>query len=141
MRARAAVAVAVAAVGKHGGRRCDLSAGRPPFYTNSIFSLITLIVREPVEYPAEMGAELRSFLEGLLEKDPSRRLTWPGLLEHPFIRAAVAERRRQEKDGLVGGQDTRAVHSTSPPGHRARIPPGCPAPREVSRFPGIRQIY
>jgi hypothetical protein len=32
---------------------------------------------------------MRSFLEGLLTKDSTQRLTWPDLLQHPFVRTGV----------------------------------------------------
>jgi hypothetical protein len=63
----------------------ELFVGQPPFYTNSIYSLIQLIVRDPVSYPASMSAPFKSFLAGLLNKKPSERLTWPELLHHPFV--------------------------------------------------------
>ena len=36
-----------------------------------------------------MSPELTSFLKGILTKDPKRRLGWPHLLNHPFIRDHV----------------------------------------------------
>ena len=35
---------------------------------------------------------LQSFLQGLLTKDPNKRLSWPYLLRHPFV-----------ADGINGG--------------------------------------
>jgi len=32
-----------------------------------------------------VSPEFRSFLDGLLQKDPRNRLGWPNLLQHPFI--------------------------------------------------------
>ena len=32
-----------------------------------------------------MSGEFKGFLQGLLVKDPQRRLTWPRLAEHPFV--------------------------------------------------------
>jgi hypothetical protein len=32
---------------------------------------------------------MRNFLEGLLTKDSTQRLTWPDLSKHPFVRAGV----------------------------------------------------
>lgn len=29
------------------------------------------------------------FWKGLLQKDPSQRLTWPALLEHPFVKDRI----------------------------------------------------
>ncbi|KAF0689221.1 Aste57867_19308 [Aphanomyces stellatus] len=62
----------------------ELATGRPPFYTDKIVTLIQLIVKENVKYPSMMSAEFKSFLSGLLQKDPSKRLTWPEILAHPF---------------------------------------------------------
>ncbi|KAJ0577416.1 putative protein kinase ULK-Fused family [Helianthus annuus] len=40
---------------------------------------------DPVMCPETMSANFRSFLTGLLNKDPHSRLTWPELLHHPFV--------------------------------------------------------
>lgn len=63
----------------------ELFTGQPPFYTNSLYSLIHLIVRDPVNYPANMSPDFKTFLQGLLQKNPKQRLGWPDLLYHPFI--------------------------------------------------------
>lgn len=64
----------------------ELAVGRPPFYTDRIVSLIDMIVREPVRYPPTMSPDFQSFLAGLLNKDPARRMAWPEILAHPFVR-------------------------------------------------------
>ncbi|CAE8594803.1 unnamed protein product, partial [Polarella glacialis] len=64
----------------------ELFVGQPPFYTNSLISLIHLIVENPVTYPDNMSPDFRSFLQGLLHKNPKQRIGWPDLLHHPFIR-------------------------------------------------------
>jgi|AntAceMinimDraft_1070359.scaffolds.fasta_scaffold43449_1 fused-like protein len=64
----------------------ELFVGQPPFYTNSIYSLIQKIVRDPLKWPENISPVFKSFLKGLLNKKPSERLTWPALLEHPFVR-------------------------------------------------------
>ncbi|KAI3686949.1 hypothetical protein L1987_80639 [Smallanthus sonchifolius] len=63
----------------------ELFVGQPPFYTNSVYALIRHIIKDPVKYPETMSANFRSFLRGLLNKDPHSRLTWPKLLDHPFV--------------------------------------------------------
>jgi serine/threonine protein kinase len=63
----------------------ELYTGQPPFYTTSIYALVKQIVREPVTFPQNISPVFRSFLSGLLEKQPSRRLDWPQLLHHPFV--------------------------------------------------------
>ncbi|KAJ1255884.1 hypothetical protein BS78_K140200 [Paspalum vaginatum] len=64
----------------------ELFVGQPPFYTNSVYALIRHIVKDPVKYPDNMSANFKSFLKGLLNKVPQSRLTWPTLLEHPFVK-------------------------------------------------------
>jgi len=63
----------------------ELNVGQPPFYTNSLISLIHLIVDKPVKYPDNMSPDLISFLQALLQKDPRQRMGWPDLSYHPFI--------------------------------------------------------
>ncbi|KAJ9566754.1 hypothetical protein OSB04_002720 [Centaurea solstitialis] len=63
----------------------ELFVGQPPFYTNSVYALIRHIIKDPVKYPDNMSPNFRSFLRGLLNKDPHNRLTWPHLLQHPFV--------------------------------------------------------
>ncbi|TNN72519.1 Serine/threonine-protein kinase 36 [Liparis tanakae] len=67
----------------------ELHTGAPPFYTNSIFHLVQLIVRDPVKWPDTMSYTCTSFLKGLLTKDPQKRLSWPDLLHHPFVADGV----------------------------------------------------
>jgi fused-like protein len=40
-----------------------------------------------------MPKDLKSFLMGLLQKNPAKRLTWPHLLDHPFIRETEEDRK------------------------------------------------
>lgn len=84
----------------------ELLVGQPPFYTNSIYSLINHIVKDPVEYPVNISPDLRSFLQGLLQKDPRQRLSWPELLRHPFVRETEEDRlrhRREDAHYTLGG--------------------------------------
>lgn len=70
----------------------ELFVGQPPFYTNSIYTLIHLIVKDPVKFPDTMSPNFKSFLQGLLNKTPSERLTWPDLLKHPFVKETEEEK-------------------------------------------------
>ncbi|KAK3262632.1 hypothetical protein CYMTET_28523 [Cymbomonas tetramitiformis] len=63
----------------------ELYVGQPPFYTNSIYKLITHIVNDPVKFPSGITEDFRTFLQGLLNKRPTARLNWPDLLNHPFV--------------------------------------------------------
>ncbi|XP_061818279.1 serine/threonine-protein kinase 36 isoform X1 [Nerophis lumbriciformis] len=67
----------------------ELHTGAPPFYTNSIFHLVQLIVKDPIKWPDTMSNTCTSFLKGLLTKDPQMRLSWPDLLHHPFVADGV----------------------------------------------------
>ncbi|XP_039204719.1 serine/threonine-protein kinase 36 isoform X2 [Crotalus tigris] len=67
----------------------ELYVGTPPFYTNSIFQLVSLIIKDPIKWPKNMSPNFKSFLQGLLMKDPRQRLSWPELLYHPFIAGQV----------------------------------------------------
>ncbi len=79
----------------------ELFVGQPPFYTNSIYSLINHIVKDPVKYPTTMSKEFKNFLQGLLQKNPAKRLNWPHLQNHAFIRGGM-------EGGATGGQGTGA---------------------------------
>ena len=85
----------------------ELFVGQPPFYTNSIYSLINHIIKDPVKYPPDMSPPFKSFLQGLLQKDPNRRLTWPALSHHPFVVETEDDRNRfkaaREQELLFGG--------------------------------------
>ena len=52
----------------------ELFTGQPPFYTNSIYTLINMIVNEPVRFPDAIQGDMLDFLRGLLEKNPQERL-------------------------------------------------------------------
>ncbi|KAL8517821.1 hypothetical protein ACS0TY_009219 [Phlomoides rotata] len=69
----------------------ELFVGQPPFYTNSVYALIRHIIKDPVKFPDNMSPSFKSFLQGLLNKTPQNRLTWPALLEHPFVKDTSAE--------------------------------------------------
>uniref|UniRef100_A0A2N9H2M7 non-specific serine/threonine protein kinase n=1 Tax=Fagus sylvatica TaxID=28930 RepID=A0A2N9H2M7_FAGSY len=72
-------------------RMYELFVGQPPFYTNSVYALIRHIVKDPVKYPDNISQNFKSFLKGLLNKVPQNRLTWPTLLEHPFVQETSDE--------------------------------------------------
>ncbi|ONK63237.1 uncharacterized protein A4U43_C07F12800 [Asparagus officinalis] len=74
----------------------ELFVGQPPFYTNSVYALIRHIVKDPVKYPDNMSSNFKSFLKGLLNKVPQHRLTWPTLLEHPFVKESSDELEARE---------------------------------------------
>ncbi|NWT06473.1 STK36 kinase, partial [Mionectes macconnelli] len=78
----------------------ELFVGTPPFYTNSIFQLVNLIVKDSVKWPTSMSPVFKNFLQGLLMKDPHQRLSWPELLSHPFITGQVTVIDDTEEHGI-----------------------------------------
>ncbi|XP_076645392.1 STKc_STK36 domain-containing protein fused [Halictus rubicundus] len=67
----------------------EIVTGFPPFNTNSILHLIRLIRDVQIKWPDFISDTCKNFLQRLLQKDPSRRLTWPALLVDPFVKDGV----------------------------------------------------
>ncbi|NXR74766.1 STK36 kinase, partial [Pycnonotus jocosus] len=110
----------------------ELFVGTPPFYTNSIFQLVSLIIKDPVKWPMTMSPVFKSFLQGLLMKDPHQRLSWPELLSHPFIAGRVTVIDDTEEHGISNPFTTKLspelqalkeqqVHSLAPRSSQSRI--------------------
>lgn len=64
-------------------------AGQPPFSTNSILHLLRPMKQEDVKWPSFLSDICISFLQGLLEKDPTLRMIWPDILNHPFVKGHI----------------------------------------------------
>lgn len=75
----------------------ELFVGQPPFYTNSIYTLINLIVNNTVKYTDNMSPNFKDLLKGLLNKRPNERLGWPQLLNHPFFRETEHEKAERKR--------------------------------------------
>ncbi|NXC56893.1 STK36 kinase, partial [Aleadryas rufinucha] len=110
----------------------ELFVGTPPFYTNSIFQLVSLIIKDPVKWPTTMSPVFKSFLQGLLMKDPHQRLSWPELLSHPFIAGRVTVIDDTEEHGISNPFTTKLspelqalkeqqVHSMAPRSSQSKI--------------------
>ncbi|XP_059708843.1 serine/threonine-protein kinase 36 isoform X1 [Haemorhous mexicanus] len=110
----------------------ELFVGTPPFYTNSIFQLVSLIIKDPVKWPMTISPEFKSFLQGLLMKDPHERLSWPELLSHPFIAGRVTVIDDTEEHGIsnpftvklspeLQALKEQQVHSMAPRSSSSRI--------------------
>ncbi|NXT58518.1 STK36 kinase, partial [Pluvianellus socialis] len=110
----------------------ELFVGTPPFYTSSIFQLVSLIVKDPVKWPEAISPVFKSFLQGLLMKDPRQRLSWPELLSHPFIAGRVTVIDDTEEHGISNPFTTKLTpelqalkeqqaHSLAPKSGQSRI--------------------
>ncbi|KAK0179221.1 hypothetical protein PV327_008034 [Microctonus hyperodae] len=67
----------------------EMIVGKPPFQTTSILHLVRLIRFESIKWPDFISSNCKTFLQGLLQKDPSKRLSWPQLLDHPFVKNGI----------------------------------------------------
>lgn len=66
-----------------------LLCGKPPFDTKCLMHLVQMMKDQPIIWPDTVSAVCQNFLEQLLQKNPLQRLTWPGLLEHEFLKNNV----------------------------------------------------
>ena len=64
----------------------ELATGTPPFSAANLLTLVEHISKDPVRYPEMIQGDFKHLLKGLLNKDPTLRLGWPDLVNHPFIR-------------------------------------------------------
>lgn len=64
----------------------ELAVGKPPFSSNSLKDLITMIVDGEAPLPIEgpYSAEFNDLLRRLLEKDPTKRMGWDDVRSHAF---------------------------------------------------------
>ncbi|NXI54745.1 STK36 kinase, partial [Chloroceryle aenea] len=110
----------------------ELFVGTPPFYTSSIFQLVSLIVKDPVKWPEAISPVFKNFLQGLLMKDSRQRLSWPELLSHPFIAGRVTVIDDTEEHGIsnpftaklspeLQALKERQAHSMAPRNSQSRI--------------------
>ncbi|XP_069504376.1 serine/threonine-protein kinase ULK4 [Ambystoma mexicanum] len=75
----------------------EMFSGRPPFFSESFSELIQQILDDdPLPpsskgpYAAKPSSDFVNLLNGLLQKDPQKRLNWPSLIKHPFWKDAFS---------------------------------------------------
>uniref|UniRef100_A0A8D1M065 Protein kinase domain-containing protein n=1 Tax=Sus scrofa TaxID=9823 RepID=A0A8D1M065_PIG len=80
----------------------EMFAGKPPFFSESLSELVEKILYEDPLPPIpkdsscpKASSDFINLLDGLLQKDPQKRLTWAGLLQHSFWKDAFT---RQDQD-------------------------------------------
>ncbi|GAB5576931.1 serine/threonine-protein kinase ULK4 isoform X11 [Prionailurus iriomotensis] len=91
----------------------EMFSGRPPFFSESFSELIEKIFYAdplpPVPKDSSLpkaSSDFINLLDGLLQKDPQKRLTWAGLLQHSFWKDAFARRDHESstEDSIVSGK-------------------------------------
>eukprot|EP00899_Mesostigma_viride_P029238 jgi/Mesvir1/949/Mv17503-RA.1 len=60
-------------------------AGHPPFDGDNVFEIFHKIQYDHVQVPEHLSPELKDLLVRTLQKDPSRRLTLPAIMSHPWV--------------------------------------------------------
>ena len=60
--------------------------GTVPFKANNMSELQKLIIKAKYTLKDDISEESRDLLTGLLEKDPSKRLTIPQILQHEWLK-------------------------------------------------------
>ena len=77
--------------------------GRSPFRGTSFLELSKSITCDEVTFPPSLSDDARGLLSSMLAKDPSRRPSLKGILQHPFIvRTPLAPWVGLKHDGCVG---------------------------------------
>jgi serum/glucocorticoid-regulated kinase 2 len=60
--------------------------GLPPFYSKHINVMYQKILNAQLTFPQSMSDDARSLLEGLLTRDPAKRLGGEAIRKHPFFK-------------------------------------------------------
>uniref|UniRef100_A0A287AUF6 non-specific serine/threonine protein kinase n=1 Tax=Sus scrofa TaxID=9823 RepID=A0A287AUF6_PIG len=90
----------------------EMFAGKPPFFSESLSELVEKILYEDPLPPIpkdsscpKASSDFINLLDGLLQKDPQKRLTWAGLLQHSFWKDAFT---RQDQDSSTEDSNVRS---------------------------------
>jgi len=62
----------------------EMATGKPPFYTQQLKELITMIVEQETPRLEGFSQDFNDLIGKLLEKDPLKRITWEELKKHTF---------------------------------------------------------
>ncbi|KAJ2103435.1 Serine/threonine-protein kinase 36 [Coemansia sp. S142-1] len=78
----------------------ELYVGKTPFRTSSMADLKRNIIEEDVVWPKQIPAQLKSLLQGLLQRDPAVRMSWRQLKRHPFLHMEDTEEEALRREGV-----------------------------------------
>lgn len=67
----------------------EMLAGEPPFSSTSMIHLVRLIRHQYIKWPSFLTSNCISFVQGLLERDPAKRINWSRILNHPFVKGHI----------------------------------------------------
>jgi len=63
----------------------EMLTGLPPFYSANTNVMYQKILSSELRFPPEMSGDCRSFLSGLLERDPAKRMSGEEVMKHPWL--------------------------------------------------------
>ena len=65
----------------------EATFGKAPFATDSLLTLMNKIRNEKIFWPSKISdqPDCTAFLQGLLEKDPKKRMIWSDIYEHLYL--------------------------------------------------------
>ncbi|KAG5669027.1 hypothetical protein PVAND_016929 [Polypedilum vanderplanki] len=67
----------------------EMLAGESPFNTRSILHLMQLIRYGNIKWPSFLSSTCISFLKGLLDNNPTKRMSWDEILDHKFVKGNI----------------------------------------------------
>ena len=62
----------------------EMATGKPPFCSSSLKTLIQMIIENDTPAVENFTPAFNDLIAKLLKKDPTERITWGELKEHPF---------------------------------------------------------
>lgn len=62
-----------------------LLVGSPPFHTQHVKTTLNKVINADYKIPSELSMPAQDLLQKLLCKDPTKRITLKGIIEHPFL--------------------------------------------------------
>lgn len=65
-----------------------LLVGSPPFHTKHVKTTLNKVINGDYKIPYELSHHAQDLLQNLLCKDPSKRISLKGIMEHPFLNQA-----------------------------------------------------
>ncbi|KAJ8382525.1 hypothetical protein SKAU_G00033030 [Synaphobranchus kaupii] len=100
----------------------EMFTGKAPFLSDSFSDLIDLILHEDLPSPRQKGTtackptlEFESLLNGLLQKDPYKRMNWDQLLSHSFWKGAFYEELTSKSEEALGNSRCMEQCEVRPP--------------------------
>ena len=92
----------------------ELYYGKTPFFTNSIYKLIQMIVNDQITWPGPISADFKDFLCKMLQKNPEVRESCEELMKEKFIRDVDLSLFDDEFYRYKTAQFEDAIHESQP---------------------------